>query len=159
MGTGASMATSYYGPMRATDADRENVHAALQSAYADGRLTWDEFDSRSSKLVVAKTYDQLSVLTTDLRKPVPYQPAKYPVGIRPTTNHLAGISLGFGLGQVVFPFFGAITAVVCGHAARHQIRKTGEQGDAMAMAGLVLGYLGLAIPILTVVLIALAANS
>src|SRR5258708_39631956 len=26
----ALMATSYYGPMRATDADRENVHAVLQ---------------------------------------------------------------------------------------------------------------------------------
>ncbi len=152
------MATSYYGPMRATDADRENVHAALQAAYADGRLTWDEFDSRSTKLVVAKTYEQLSVLTRDLLRPVPYQPAKYPVGIRPTTNHLAGISLGFGLGQVVCWFFGGIIAVVCGHMARHQIRKTGEQGDAMAVVGLVLGYLGIAIPILIVALIVLAAN-
>ena len=70
------MATSsYYGPMRATDADREKVHAVLQAAYADGRLTWDEFDTRSTELVVAKTYDQLSVLTTDLRLPVPYQAA------------------------------------------------------------------------------------
>ena len=153
------MATSFYGPMRATDADRENVHAALQSAYADGRITWDEFDSRSSKLVVAKTYDQLSVLTRDLRKPVPYQPAKYPVGIRPTTNHLAGISLGFGLGQVVCWFFGGIIAVVCGHVARRQIRKTGEQGASMALAGLVLGYLGIAIPILTVLLVVLAVKS
>jgi len=153
------MATSYYGPMRATDADRENVHAALQAAYADGRLTWDEFDIRSTKLVVAKTYDQLSVLTGDLRKPVPYQPATYPVGIRPTTNHLAGISLGFGIGQMFFWFFGGIVAVVCGHVARSQIRKSGEQGDGMAIAGLVLGYLGIAIPLLTVALIVLAAHA
>lgn len=158
MGTGASMATSYYGPMRATDADRDNVHAVLQAAYADGRLTWDEFDSRSSELVVAKTYDQLSVLTRDLRKPVPYQPTTYPVGIRPSTNNLAGISLGFGLGQVVLWFFGAIIAVVCGHVARSQIRKTGEQGDGMAVAGLVLGYLGIAIPILVIALILLATR-
>jgi len=152
------MATSYYGPMRATDADRENVHAALRAAYADGRLTWDEFDTRSSKLVVAKTYDQLSVLTRDLRKPVPYQPQTYPLGVRPSTNHLAGISLGFGIGQFAFPFFGAIIAVVCGHVARIQIRKTGEQGDGMAVAGLVLGYLGIAIPMLIAALILLATR-
>lgn len=152
------MATSYYGPMRATDADRENVHAALRSAYADGRLTWDEFDNRSSKLVVAKTYDQLAALTMDLRKPVPYQPARYPAGVRPSTNALAGISLGFGIGQVVFWFFGGIIAVVCGHVARSQIRKTGEQGDGMALAGLILGYLGVAIPLLTAALILLVSR-
>jgi hypothetical protein len=158
MGTGASMATSYYGPMRATDGDRENVHAALQSAYADGRLTWDEFDARSSRLVVAKTHDQLSVLTRDLSKPVPYQPARYRTGVSASTNTLAGISLGFGIGQVVFWFVGAIIAVVCGHVARSQIRKSGEQGDSMALAGLVLGYLGIAIPIAIVALIVLAAK-
>lgn len=152
------MATSYYGPMRATDADRENVHAALQAAYADGRLTWDEFDNRSSKLVVAKTYDQLAVLIRDLRKPVPYQPPKYQAGVRSSTNSLAGISLGFGIGQVVFWFFGAIIAVVCGHVARSQIRKTGEEGDSMALAGLILGYIGLAIPTLIVALILLGTR-
>jgi cytochrome c biogenesis protein CcdA len=153
MGTGASMATSYYGPMRATDGDRENVHAALQSAYADGRLTWDEFDARSSKLVVAKTYDELSVLTRDLRKPVPYQPSAYPIAVRTSTNPLAGISFGFGVAQVVFPFFGSIVAIVCGHVARSQIRRTGEQGDGLALAGMVLGYIGVVIPLLIVALI------
>ena len=153
------MATSYYGPMRATDADRENVHAALRAAYADGRLTWDEFDTRSSKLVVAKTYDQLSVLTRDLRAPVPYQPPRYPAGVvRASTNPLAGISLGFGLCQVFFPFFGAIVAVVCGHVARSQIRRTGEQGDGLALAGMVLGYIGVVIPILIAVFIVAAAH-
>jgi hypothetical protein len=158
MGTGALMATSYYGPMRATDADRENAHAVLQAAYADGRLTWDEFDVRSSKLVVAKTYDELSVLTRDLRKPVPYQPSAYPIAVRTSTNPLAGISLAFGIGQVFFPLFGSIIAVVCGHVARGQIRRTGEQGDGLALAGLVLGYIGAVIPILIVAIIVGAAN-
>lgn len=150
------MATSYYGPMRASDADRERAHATLQAAYADGRLTWEEFDSRSTKLVGAKTHGQLSTLTRDLRKPVPYQPTAYPAGLRPTTNNLAGISFGFGLGQFFFPFFGAIIAVVCGHVARRQMRRTGEQGDGLATAGIVLGYIGIAIPLLTMALIALA---
>jgi len=153
------MATSYYGPMRATDADRDNVHTVLQSAYADGRLTWDEFDARSSKLVEAKTYDELSVLTRDLRTPVPYQPPAYPVVPRTSTNPLAGISLAFGIGQVFFPFFGAMIAVVLGHVARSQIRRTGEQGDGLAQAGMVLGYIGVAIPIVIVAFIVAAAGS
>jgi hypothetical protein len=144
------MATgSYYGQMRATDADRENVHAVLQSAYADGRLTWDEFDSRSSQLIVAKTYNELASLTTDLRKPVPYQPPPVPMAFRRSrTNSCAAVSLCFGLGQIFLPFFGAIVAIVCGHVARSQIRRTGEQGEGLALAGLVLGYLGAGIPLL-----------
>jgi hypothetical protein len=144
--------------MRATDADRDSVHAVLQSAYADGRLTWDEFDSRSTKLVAAKTYDELSALTRDLRKPVPYQPSAYPIAVRTSTNPLAGISLAFGIGQVVFPFFGSIIAIVCGHVARNQIRRTGEQGDGLALAGTVLGYIGVAIPILIVAIILAAGR-
>jgi hypothetical protein len=153
-------ASSYYGPMRASDADRENVHAVLQAAYADGRLTWDEFDARSTQLVSAKTYDELSALTADLRKPVPYQPpGNLAVPGRPPSNGLAGVSLAFGIGQIFLPFFGAIIAIVCGHVARSQIRSTGQQGDGMAVAGLILGYLGVLIPILGTVLIVLAAHS
>jgi Domain of unknown function (DUF1707)/Domain of unknown function (DUF4190) len=151
------MATSsYYGRMRATDADRDNVHAVLKSAYADGRLTWDEFDTRSTMLVEAKTYDQLACLTTDLQRPVPYQPQRFPVlPGQGRTNPLAACSLAFGIGQIFLPFLGAVVAVVCGHLARRQIRKDGDQGDAMAVAGLVLGYIGVAIPLLIVAIIAI----
>ena len=62
------------------------------------------------------------------------------------------MSLGFGVGQFLLPIFGALIAVVCGHVARAQIRRNGEQGDGMAVAGLVLGYLGILIPLLLVVL-------
>ncbi|HXS62215.1 MAG TPA: DUF1707 and DUF4190 domain-containing protein [Streptosporangiaceae bacterium] len=147
-------ASSYYGPMRATDADREKVHAVLQTAYADGRLTWEEFDTRSSALIEAKTYDQLSALTTDLRRPVPYQP-QYPqrlIGVPSRTNGLAGVSLGFGIGQILLPILGALVAIVCGHVARSQIRRTGEQGDGLAVAGMVLGYIGFLIPFLLIVI-------
>jgi hypothetical protein len=30
--------------------------------------------------------------------------------------------------------------IVCGHIARRQIRSTGEQGDGLALGGLILGY-------------------
>lgn len=151
------MATrSYYGQMRATDSDRENVHQVLQSAYADGRLTWDEFDTRSGKLVVAKTYDQLSSLTGDLRRPVPYQPPQH-VPSQAGTNGLAVASLVFGIGQIFIPILGAIIAIVCGHLARGDIRRNGQQGDPLALGGLVLGYLGLALPALLIALVALVA--
>jgi hypothetical protein len=139
------MTAGGYGYMRATDADRNNVHAVLQAAYADGRLTWEEFDARSTTLLTAKTYNELAVLTTDLRLPgqgglTPYRPA---AGLtpRPRTNPVAICSLCFGLGQFFLPLVGAVVAVVCGHAAKSQIRRTGD-GAAMAIAGMVLGYLG-----------------
>jgi hypothetical protein len=33
-----------------------------------------------------------------------------------------------------------IPAIVLGHVARHQIRRTGEQGAGLALAGLILGW-------------------
>ncbi len=151
------MATrSYYGQMRATDSDRENVHQVLQAAYADGRLTWDEFDTRSGELVVAKTYDQLSSLTGDLRLPVPYQPPPN-VPSQSGTNGLAAASLAFGIGQVFIPIVGAVIAIVCGHLARGDIRRNGQDGDSLALSGLVLGYLGVALPALFIAFVALVA--
>ena len=46
-----------------------------------------------------------------------------------------------------------IPAIVLGHVARHQIRRTGEQGAGLALAGLILGW---AAVILGMVLIVLA---
>jgi hypothetical protein len=40
----------------------------------------------------------------------------------------------------VLAFVVAPGAIVCGHIARRQIRTTGEQGDGLALAGLILGY-------------------
>lgn len=150
------MTPSGYGQMRATDADRDSVHAILQSAYADGRLTWDEFDARSTALLEAKTYGELVPLTSDLRRPVPYQA---PPRVRAHgTNSLAITSLVCGISQVFFWFLAGIPAIVCGHIARHQIRQTGEDGDGLALAGLILGYIGVLGPILIILLIALAAS-
>ncbi len=147
-------AGSYYGRMRATDADREKVREVLQAAYADGRLTKDEYDNRDHALFQAKTYDQLASLTTDLRRPVPYQPPPYPVAIPSgRTNPLAAVSLGFGIGQMFLPFVGAIVAIIMGHVAKSQIRETGDYGAGLATAGLVLGYLGIVLPILFILFV------
>ena len=66
----------------------------------------------------------------------------------PKTNTLAMISLIAGVAQFVcFYFIGAIVAIVTGHIARSQIRRSnGTQGGAgMALAGIILGYVGLAL--------------
>jgi hypothetical protein len=56
---------------------------------------------------------------------------------------LAIISLVSGItGWTVFPFFGAVVAVVTGHMARREMVESGEPigGKGLAMAGLGLGY-------------------
>jgi len=73
-----------------------------------------------------------------------------------TTSTTAVVSLVFGvLCWSVFPFVGAIIAVVCGHAARSDVRRaTGSiEGDGMAVAGMLLGYAQLALIALGIVLV------
>ena len=74
------------------------------------------------------------------------------------TSSLAIISLISGiLGWTLLPFLGSIAAVVCGHMARGEIRRAPDrlEGDGLAVAGLVLGYLAIALAVLTVVAIIL----
>lgn len=48
----------------------------------------------------------------------------------------------WAIAALVLGLFGtAIFAVIAGHVALSQIRRSGEQGRGMAIAGLVLGYL------------------
>src|SRR5262249_24771557 len=51
--------------------------------------------------------------------------------------------------------FTAILAVICGHVARAKIRKSGDtlEGKNIATAGLILGYIGLAIGLMGVPLL------
>ncbi len=79
------------------------------------------------------------------------------VSVRPTST-TAVISLVSGiLGWTFLPFLGSIVAIITGHMARAEIRRSnGEvQGDGMAIAGLVLGWLSVALAILSVVAIIL----
>lgn len=159
-----------YGAMRATDADRENVRQILQDAHAQGRLSWDELDSRTTALLNAQTYGQLAELTADLPNRIPgmpsamYQPQPYggqQYGVRQygagSTNGLAIAALICGVCQVFFWFLAGVPAIVLGHMARKQIRQTGEQGDGMALAGMILGYIGMALTVLFVIIIVIIA--
>jgi uncharacterized membrane protein len=44
-----------FGQMRSSDRDRDSAQAILQGAYADGRLTKDEFDDRCSRVMSSQT--------------------------------------------------------------------------------------------------------
>lgn len=81
----------------------------------------------------------------------------YPPSNTRSTNTLAVISLIFGIVcWFVLPFVGAIVAVVCGHLARGEIRRAPPgtvEGDGVALAGLVLGYVHLGLVLLAVMLV------
>ena len=79
----------------------------------------------------------------------------YPPPQRSTTSSMAIVSLVFGiLAWFMLPFVGALIAVICGHLARGEIRRAPIdqriEGDGMAVAGLVLGYVQLALSVLVV---------
>lgn len=54
---------------------------------------------------------------------------------------------------------GSILAIIFGHLAKVQIRRTGEHGGGMATAGLVLGYLGTALVAVVIISSWVAAAS
>jgi hypothetical protein len=70
------------------------------------------------------------------------------------TNVLAIVSLVAGIaGLTVIPFLSSIVAVVTGHMARKEVRRSGEQGDGLALAGLITGYIGIGFGLLVAILL------
>jgi Domain of unknown function (DUF4190)/Domain of unknown function (DUF1707) len=134
------MTAGEYGAMRASDNDRSLVQSRLNDAFAEGRLTRAEWDERAAAVMNAVTYADLDRLTADL--PVPYLPPP-PAPAQQRTSGLAIASLVCGICQLGFPVPTSVVAIFLGHAARRRIRQTGERGEGLALAGLILGYLGL----------------
>lgn len=151
------MTAGNYGAIRASDNDRWGVQSRLNDAFAEGRLTREEWDQRATALASAATYADLDRLTADL--PRPYLPPPPPVVVQQRTSGLAIASLVCGICQLGFPLPISVVAIFLGHAARRRIRQTGERGDGLAVAGLVLGYLGLVCSLLLFVLIFFAFRS
>ncbi|MGH3170906.1 MAG: DUF1707 and DUF4190 domain-containing protein [Trebonia sp.] len=136
--------------MLASAADRDRALDVLQAAYGDGRLDKDEFDLRSAQVLASRHYGELAPIVADLPGGSafgpPPAPAIYPrpgyyVATQVPTSNLA-------IGSLVCSLFGffppaTIVAVILGHVARKQIRATRQRGDGLAVAGLVIGYIGL----------------
>ena len=85
-------------------------------------------------------------------------PAAPPV-VAPTdrVNNLALASLVCGLAQFAIGPLGTLPAIILGHMARGQIKRTGERGAGLALAGLLLGWgavvLGIFIAVMAVAVI------
>jgi uncharacterized membrane protein len=151
-----------HGYLRASTADRERAIDVLKAGFAEGRLDKDEYDARVSAAYAARTYADLAQVTGDLpggqvMAPVPV-PYWHPVAPAPKTNPLAIASLVFGLLQPFTGGLSTIPAVVLGHVAHSQIRRTGERGGALATVGLVLGWIGISVAVLVVLVVAIVAR-
>jgi len=138
--------------MRASDADRDRVVELLGVAYSEGRLSKDEYDGRLQDALSARTWAELDQIVADL-------PAAHPTTeVTPVTktNGLAVASLACGLVQFIFGPLATIPAIVFGHMALHQIRRSGEQGAGLALAGLILGWAAVALGILLIVAVSMS---
>jgi hypothetical protein len=77
---------------------------------------------------------------------------------------VAGGTNGFAIASLVLGILwifwvGSVLAVIFGHISLGQIHKTGESGRGMAIAGLVLGYVGIAIFLAALIGAAVSHNS
>jgi len=69
------------------------------------------------------------------------------------TSGLAITSLVCGiLGWTLLPFIGSVVAILTGHMARGEIRRSNGQldGDGLAVAGLLLGWISIGLMVLAV---------
>jgi len=141
--------------MRASHADRERTVDVLKAGFAEGRLQQPEYEQRITRAYQAQTHAELQMLVADLpqgpvpqaqflpQRPVPatFMPMQMPPPV--STNGSATGALVCGIMTPVTWGLTAIPAVILGHKARAEIRRTGERGDGQALAGLVLGWLGI----------------
>jgi hypothetical protein len=166
-GYGPAYGPAYGQPgMLASAADRDRTIDVLKAAYGEGRLTKDEFDARSARAMAARRYGDLAAIVADLPAgplgPVmPYhQPGYYQAVVPVTpTNGLAIGSLVCGILEFFTLGLAAVPAVILGHLARGQIRRTGEHGDGMAIAGLILGWMAIGGWALFILVLAAASHN
>lgn len=144
--------------MLAAHADRERAVDVLKAGFSEGRLPQDEYERRVERAYKARTVGELSLLVADLPQgpsgmqptatahmapmvPRTFMPA--PV-LPPPTNGKAVGSMVCGVLTTMTLGLTGIPAVILGHTARAEIKRTGEGGEGFALAGLILGWLSVA---------------
>lgn len=68
------------------------------------------------------------------------------------TNTLAIVALVASLIGLVSGI-GFLAGIICGHISLGQIKKTGEQGRGLAIAGLIIGYVGIVLSIIITIVV------
>jgi hypothetical protein len=82
--------------------------------------------------------------------PPPVYGTPYPTG--PKTNALAIVSLISSLvGLFIIPIIASIVGVITGHMALGQIKRNGENGHGMALAGVIIGWVSLGLWIIGII--------
>ncbi len=75
-------------------------------------------------------------------------PSMYPVPAARATNGLAIASLVCALAGLGTCGVASIVGAIMGHVARRQIRERGEDGDGLALAGIIIGWIIFALTVL-----------
>ena len=144
--------------MLASNADRERAVDVLRAGFSEGRLQQAEFDKRVERAYLARTVGELALVVADLPQgpmaappalaspPVfgPPVPRTFLPAPAPPTNGKAVGSMVCGVLTTMTMGITGIPAVILGHKARAEIRRTGVGGDGFALAGLILGWLSVA---------------
>lgn len=136
--------------LRASDADREQAVERLRTAAMEGRIDSEELEQRIQTAYASRFCTELTELTADVTPPPALAPPRAPA--RPTFVATSPSTNGFAIASIIcgvawFMWLGSALAVVFGHIALRQIKAGGgaQRGRGLAIGGLVLGYIGLAV--------------
>ena len=143
--------------LRASDADREAAVERLRVAGVEGRLDSEELEQRIESAYAARWCSELDALTLDVTPP-PARLAQPPVFVQPARKP-NGLAIGSLVAALCFFWIwgvGSVAAVVMGHVALRQIAQSNgtQTGRPVALAGLALGYMGLAAMLFVILMIA-----
>ena len=129
--------------MKASDADRDAVVAALSEHFQTGRLTREELDERTGRALTARTLDELDELTADLPAIRPAGPAPVvrprglghpllaPVAAALAALAIAALVLGVGEGHQGWDWWWVIPASLLFARRAGRDTPTLADGDAM----------------------------
>ncbi|MGB3909230.1 MAG: DUF4190 domain-containing protein [Pseudolysinimonas sp.] len=95
------------------------------------------------------------VPTPEGTTPPPATPAAEPAypayGQTPTPGYYAPPTNTLAIIALILGFLVPIGGIICGHIALNQIKRTGEGGRGLALAGLIIGYVFTAIAVLYII--------
>jgi len=92
------------GELRASHADREQAIEVLKDAFAQGRLTRDELDSRVGQAFASRTYAELAAVTADIPAWTAIAPPREPARARnraPGTHSVRNGAIVSGVGLII----------------------------------------------------------
>ena len=118
----------------------------------EGRLDSEELEQRVQTAYAARFCGELTRLTADVTPAAAPALSPAPAPVRPTFVATTPSTNGFAIASLVcavawFMWLGSILAVVFGHVALRQLKANGDaqRGRGLAIAGMALGYIALAV--------------